>query len=241
MLSFRKLGMPRKWQQECSVKHHTDFPVLNAKTIFNFVHWVRGNHNTPKLSLQRQHSVVEELPYGNQAQVDFGEYNLRKSTGVRVKVFLFTLVLSRSRYKYYDQDKVFIVSENSGDIILTDVFRSYTRDKSFKLYFCRKADPQSNGKVALANQGKRYTVMMPVFAQDDMIVARYFTFGDMLDFIACCGQRFQHWFFIRFKPLLAAPHFIFKSAGIEQLELFTKGGIELFKTMKGLIPQGGIL
>ena len=225
MLSFRKLGMPRKWQQECSVKHHTDFPVLNAKTIFNFVHWVRGNHNTPKLSLQRQHSVVEELPYGNQAQVDFGEYNLRKSTGVRVKVFLFTLVLSRSRYKYYDQDKVFIVSENSGDIILTDVFRSYTRDKSFKLYFCRKADPQSNGKVALANQGKRYTVMMPVFAQDDMIVARYFTFGDMLDFIACCGQRFQHWFFIRSNHCLRHPTLFLKARALNNSSCSRKAAL----------------
>jgi hypothetical protein len=160
-------------------EHHSDFPVLNAKTIFNFVHWVRNKHNIPKLPEQRQHSVVEELPYGKQAQVDFGEYNLRSSSGVRVKVFFFTLVLSRSRYKYiwfsehcftsvlaiqaheqafayiggvpdeivYDQDKVFIVSENSGEILLTEAFRSYTRNKSFQLYFCRKSDPQSKGKV----------------------------------------------------------------------------------------------
>jgi len=160
-------------------EHHSDFPGLNAKTIFNFVHWVRNKHNIPKLPEQRQHSVVEELPYGKQAQVDFGEYNLRSSSGVRIKVFFFTLVLSRSRYKYiwfsehcftsvlaiqaheqafayiggvpdeivYDQDKVFIVSENSGEIILTDAFRSYTRNKSFQLYFCRKSDPQSKGKV----------------------------------------------------------------------------------------------
>src|SRR5690606_9650973 len=47
----------------------------------------------------------------------------------------------------YDQDKVFIVSENAGDIILTDVFRSYTREQSFNLHFCRKSDPQSKGKV----------------------------------------------------------------------------------------------
>jgi transposase len=47
----------------------------------------------------------------------------------------------------YDQDTVFIVSENGGDIILTDAFRAYTRDQSFDLYFCRKADPESKGKV----------------------------------------------------------------------------------------------
>jgi transposase len=160
-------------------EHHSSFPKVNPKTIFNFVHWIRDKCNIPKLVLKRQHEVVEELPYGKQAQVDFGQYNMRTSTGKRVKIFFFTFVLSRSRYKYlwftdrhfttdlaihahelafryihgvpdeivYDQDKVFIVTENSGDIILTDLFRSYTRDKSFALHFCRKADPQSKGKV----------------------------------------------------------------------------------------------
>lgn len=160
-------------------EHHSSFPTVNPKTIFNFVHWVRDKYNIPKLSVKRQHQVVEELPYGKQAQVDFGQYNMRTSTGKRVKVFFFTFVLSRSRYKYlwftdrnfttdlaiqahelafsyidgvpdeivYDQDKVFIVTENSGDIILTDLFRSYIRDKSFILHFCRKSDPQSKGKV----------------------------------------------------------------------------------------------
>lgn len=160
-------------------ERHESFPTVNPKTIFNFVHWIRDKYNIPKLALKRQHEMVEELPYGKQAQVDFGQYNMRTSTGKRAKVFFFTFVLSRSRYKYlwftdryfttdlaiqahelafsfihgvpdeivYDQDKVFIVTENSGDIILTDLFRSYVRGKSFALHFCRKSDPQSKGKV----------------------------------------------------------------------------------------------
>lgn len=160
-------------------EHHPSLPKVNPKTIFNFVHWIRDKYNIPKLVVKRQHQVVEELPYGKQAQVDFGEYNMRSSTGQRVKVFFFTFVLSRSRYKYlwftdrnfttdlaieaheqafnyirgvpdevvYDQDKVFIVSENSGDIILTNLFKSYIRSKSFTLHFCRKSDPQSKGKI----------------------------------------------------------------------------------------------
>lgn len=160
-------------------EHHQSFPKVNPKTIFNFVHAVRDKYNIPKPVVKRQHQIVEELPYGKQAQVDFGQYNMRTSAGKRAKVFFFTLVLSRSRYKFiwftdqhfttdlaiqahdlafayirgvpdeivYDQDKVFIVSENSGDIILTDIFRSYIRDKSFTLHFCRKSDPQSKGKV----------------------------------------------------------------------------------------------
>ncbi|HET6245305.1 MAG TPA: IS21 family transposase, partial [Bacteroidia bacterium] len=47
----------------------------------------------------------------------------------------------------YDQDKVFVSDENKGDIILTDKFRAYTREMDFSLHFCRKADPQSKGKV----------------------------------------------------------------------------------------------
>jgi transposase len=160
-------------------ENHPDFPVVSQKTVFNFVSWVRKKHQLPVVKTERQFQQLEETPYGKQAQVDFGEYNMRTTTGTRVKVFFFTIVLSRSRFKYvwftdryftselaieahekafeyiggipdeivYDQDKVFVVSENGGDIILTNAFRGYTRAQCFDLYFCRKADPQSKGKV----------------------------------------------------------------------------------------------
>ena len=47
----------------------------------------------------------------------------------------------------YDQDKVFIHSENLGDYKLTKEFEAYTKNQNFKVIFCRKADPQSKGKV----------------------------------------------------------------------------------------------
>lgn len=160
-------------------EHFANFPQVSPRTVFNFTIWVRNKYNLLRVNAQRQYHPIEEMPYGKQAQVDFGEYNLRTSLGKRIKVFFFTMVLSRSRFKYvwftdryftselaikaheqafayirgipdeivYDQDKVFIVSENKGDIILTEGFRAYTRERSFKLHFCRKADPQSKGKV----------------------------------------------------------------------------------------------
>src|SRR5690606_26483415 len=156
-----------------------ELPKVSQKTVFNFVSWVRRKHNIPYIKPPRQYMMVEELPYGRQSQVDFGEYNMHDTSGKRIKVFFFTLVLSRSRFKYvwftdryftarlaiyahekafsyiggitreivYDQDKVFVVSENGGDIILTDAFRAYTREQSFSLHFCRKSDPESKGKV----------------------------------------------------------------------------------------------
>lgn len=160
-------------------EHFADFPYASPKTVFNFVSWVRQKHHLPKIDSTRDYQMVEETPYGMQAQVDFGEYNLRDSRGKKIKVFFFTSILSRSRYKYvlfsdqrftsesailahesafgfiggipdvivYDQDRVFIVDENKGDIILTDCFKAYTRERGFKLHFCRKADPQSKWKI----------------------------------------------------------------------------------------------
>jgi hypothetical protein len=141
--------------------------------------WVRQKHHLPKISPVREFNIVEELPYGQQAQVDFGQYNMRNGLGKRIKVWFFTMILSRSRYKYvffsdtpftshtaieghekafaffdgipqevvYDQDKVFLTDENKGDLLLTSAFKDYCRERLFRLHFCRKADPQSKGKV----------------------------------------------------------------------------------------------
>jgi hypothetical protein len=160
-------------------EHHTDFPEVSPRTVFNFVMFLRQKHNIPLEPRVREYFPVEELPYGEQAQVDFGEYNMLTSMGKRKKVKFFAMVLSRSRMKFvwfldkpftsemvviahekafefyqgipkvvvYDQDRTIIVDENIGDIVLTTVFKQYTKSRSFKLHFCRKSDPESKGKV----------------------------------------------------------------------------------------------
>jgi transposase len=47
----------------------------------------------------------------------------------------------------YDQDRVFMIDENLGDLLLTDELRRYVSGEDFEAVFCRKADPQSKGKV----------------------------------------------------------------------------------------------
>ena len=160
-------------------EYDCNFPNVHSKTVYNFVMWVRQKYNIPKEQNHRDYSAVEELPFGKQAQVDFGEYNMRKSTGGIKKVYFFTMVLSRSRHKYiyfsdtpftsnlavlahekafgyfqgipkevvYDQDNVFIHDENAGDLMLTTVFRKYVDERKISTWFCRKADPESKGKV----------------------------------------------------------------------------------------------
>ena len=47
----------------------------------------------------------------------------------------------------YDQDRVMTVSENAGDLILTEKFDAYHRYAGFGIRLCRGYDPQSKGKI----------------------------------------------------------------------------------------------
>lgn len=160
-------------------EQYPDFPLVSPRTVYNFVMYVRQSYNIPVVKPVRQYFPIEELPYGEQSQVDFGDYNMRLSDGARKKVKFFVMVMSRSRMKYiwfqakpftaqsvcqahenafdffcgipntivYDQDRTMVVDENIGDIILTTTFKQYANSRSFALHFCRKADPESKGKV----------------------------------------------------------------------------------------------
>lgn len=153
---------------------------VTERTTFNFVQFIRNKYNIPKPPLNRRiYEDVEELPYGKQAQVDFGEYTMRDHQGNARKVYFMGIVLSRSRFKHvyfqtspftaqtaiiaheeafryiggiprevvYDQDKVFLAHENTGDFLLTAVFQQYVSERKFLPDFLHKADPESKGKV----------------------------------------------------------------------------------------------
>ena len=47
----------------------------------------------------------------------------------------------------YDQDRLFLIDEQSGELLLTQQFKEYVVQQGFQLHFCRKSDPQSKGKV----------------------------------------------------------------------------------------------
>jgi len=47
----------------------------------------------------------------------------------------------------YDQDALILVSENGGDLILTREFQSYKEERKLVIRMCRRADPESKGKI----------------------------------------------------------------------------------------------
>ena len=172
-------------------EQYEDFIDVDAKTVFNFVLYVRNKHGIPKPFNHRDYEKVAELPYGKQTQVDFGEYNMTTDEGKRKKIYFICFVLSRSRQKIscyserpfttisaisaheeaiqffegitevfvYDQDTLFLVDENKGDLIMTEAFRKYAEYRGFKLHFCRKSDPQSKGKVENVVKYSKYNFL----------------------------------------------------------------------------------
>jgi len=140
---------------------------------------VREKYAIPKVVATREYGNIDELPMGQQMQVDFGEIRVETVNGKSLKVYVIAFVLSHSRYKYchwqskpfktsdvirvhedafeffggipqeiaYDQDHLILSSENHGDLIFTNEFGKYKRIRDFDVYMCRKADPESKGKI----------------------------------------------------------------------------------------------
>lgn len=105
-------------------EHHPNLPEASPRTVFNFVMFIRQKYNIPYEPVTRSFFPVQEQAYGYQAQVDFGEYNMRCSNGRRKKVYFFAMVLSRSRMKYlWFKDAPF----TTGDVI-------YAHEKAFEFF-----------------------------------------------------------------------------------------------------------
>jgi len=71
-------------------------------TVRNFVREIRKKYDIPKVMYQRDYEATENLPMGQQAQVDFGELKLLDTSGNSIKLRFVGFVLAHSRYKYVE-------------------------------------------------------------------------------------------------------------------------------------------
>lgn len=154
-------------------ERHGDLPASERSFRSYFAH-LRASGKLQQ-DHQRLYEPVEPLPMGRQMQLDFGEYRMKD--GQKYYILAAILSASRCRYvklfnrplttrdlieslcdcfTYYggmpheiciDQDHLMVVDENKGDVILTREFQQYRDEMGFDLYVCRKADPESKGKV----------------------------------------------------------------------------------------------
>ena len=96
---------------------------------------------------QKIYFFVMVLSRSRYKYVYFSKKPFRGESAVKSHDFAFEYFQGVPQEILYDQDSLFIHSENLGDYLLTTKFDNYCKTQSFKPVFCRKSDPQSKGKV----------------------------------------------------------------------------------------------
>jgi len=145
------------------------------RTLRNYINSLIQNGDLKISETVRMYEKVAPLPFGKQMQMDFGQYKFK--SGLKVYIFATLLSASRYKYVSFqdrpfrgkdiidhlihcfayfggqpeelviDQDAALVVSENNGDIKYTKEFSHFIEEMNLKMYVCRKADPESKGKV----------------------------------------------------------------------------------------------
>ncbi|WML41534.1 helix-turn-helix domain-containing protein [Neobacillus sp. OS1-2] len=75
---------------------------IGSSTVRGYVSELRDIYHIPKVIRIRDHEAVEEIPMGQQIQVDWGEITVKNQEKKPVKLYFITFVLSHSRYKYVE-------------------------------------------------------------------------------------------------------------------------------------------
>jgi len=73
---------------------------IKERTVSRYVKGLREEYNLKKSNHPRDYEAVEELPMGQQLQVDFGEKWMQSIGGGRVKIRFAAFVLAHARYKW---------------------------------------------------------------------------------------------------------------------------------------------
>lgn len=145
------------------------------RTLRGYLRQLRESGAISVKPVSRTRRPQEDVPFGDQCQVDFGM--TRIASGMAVYIFAAVLGASRARYvavqdhpfrtvevirhilrafRYFggrvrrlviDQDRLMTVSENNGEIRYTEAFAHFIDEQDVSVWLCRKADPESKGKV----------------------------------------------------------------------------------------------
>lgn len=147
----------------------------NENSLRNYIRYLEETGQLVIFERKRYYTKVPEMPYGKQLQIDFGVQ--KNSWGGKYYIFAAVLSASRFKYAalqerpfrardlidhlldcfdyiqgmpdelVIDQDSIMVVDENAGDIIYTKDFGDFIEEMGLKMRVCRKADPESKGKI----------------------------------------------------------------------------------------------
>lgn len=87
------------------------------------------------------------LSYSRMKYVYFSPDPFTTDTAIKAHGYAFQYFGGRTQTIMYDQDRVYVVSENLGNIIFVPAFEEYVKRVGYSVSLCRPRDPQSKGKV----------------------------------------------------------------------------------------------
>lgn len=87
------------------------------------------------------------LSYSRMHFVYFDPEPFTTETAIKAHEYAFRYFGGRTQTIMYDQDRVFVVSENLGNILFVPEFEEYVNTVGYSIVLCRPRDPQTKGKV----------------------------------------------------------------------------------------------
>jgi len=87
------------------------------------------------------------LSYSRMKFVYFSPDPFTTKTAIKAHNYAFQYFGGRTQTILYDLDRVYVVSENLGNIIFVPAFEEYVKRIGYSVSLCRPRDPQSKGKV----------------------------------------------------------------------------------------------
>ena len=87
------------------------------------------------------------LSYSRMRFVYFQNQPFTTETAIKAHEYAFRYFGGRTKSIMYDQDRVFVISENFGKAIFVPEFEEYVKEVGFSVVLCRPRDPQTKCKV----------------------------------------------------------------------------------------------
>ncbi len=110
-----------------------DFGQFKMKDMYDNIVWV--------------YFFCMVLSYSRMRFVYFSRDPFKTKTAVEAHKYAFRYFGGRTQTILYDQDRVFVASEEYGNIILVREFEEFVKKAGFSVVLCHKRDPQTKGKV----------------------------------------------------------------------------------------------
>ena len=87
------------------------------------------------------------LSYSRMKFVYFSPKPFTAKTAIEAHKYAFKYFGGRPQLIMYDQDKVFVVAESYGNVILVKEFDEFVKDVGYSLFICKGHDPNTKGRV----------------------------------------------------------------------------------------------